>query len=255
MAPAACPSDRLVEHHRALARRRRRHDDGRLLRGLADGRTFAEQMCMRAGDRARRCARSPTPCTPRARPRRSSSAHCGWFTQEHASSAGAAARARRSAFNAYGLMAGMPFALRDDARPRSRATVDEFGARGARSRARRASTRSSCTSATATCSASSSARRPTGAATSTAAASTSRAALAARGAARACAQRGRRRASRSSRKTNLRDGFRGGLELDDAVGVAQRARARRHRRDRAVAAASPAARRSTCSAARRRSPR
>jgi len=124
MCPGGVPSDQLVEHHRALAAGGVGMTTVAYCAVSADGRTFAEQMFMR-----------PEVVLPLRRltdavHREGAAAslqlgHCGWFTKNMALST-RLPRGPSLAFNAYGLSAGKPVALAMSGAEIAR-VISEFG--------------------------------------------------------------------------------------------------------------------------------
>jgi 2,4-dienoyl-CoA reductase-like NADH-dependent reductase (Old Yellow Enzyme family) len=124
MCPGGIPSPQLVEHHRALAAGGVGLTTVAYCAVSADGRTFAEQMCMRPELVA------PLRRLTDAVHREGAAAslqlgHCGWFTKNKALST-RMPRGPSLAFNAYGLSAGKPFALAMSGAEVARVTL-EFG--------------------------------------------------------------------------------------------------------------------------------
>jgi 2,4-dienoyl-CoA reductase-like NADH-dependent reductase (Old Yellow Enzyme family) len=124
MCPAGVPSDALVEHHRALAA------GGVALTTVAycavspDGRTFAEQMCMRPE------TVSPLRRVTDAVHREGGAAslqlgHCGWFTKNRALSTWLP-RGPSFVVNQYGISAGKPVGLAMSERDIA-GVIDDFG--------------------------------------------------------------------------------------------------------------------------------
>ena len=131
MCPGGVPSDRLVELHRAMAAGGVALTTVAYCAVSADGRTFAEQMFMRPG------VIEPLRRVTDAVHHEGGAAslqlgHCGWFTK-NAELSTRLPRGPSLAFNAYGLSAGKPIALPMNADQIGQVT-QEFGdaARGAR---------------------------------------------------------------------------------------------------------------------------
>jgi len=109
MSPGGVPSDALVEHHRALAAGGVGMTTVAYCAVSADGRTFADQMCMR------RETVAPLRRVTDAVHREGGAAslqlgHCGWFTKNAALSTWFP-RGPSLTLNQYGLSAGKPLAL------------------------------------------------------------------------------------------------------------------------------------------------
>jgi 2,4-dienoyl-CoA reductase-like NADH-dependent reductase (Old Yellow Enzyme family) len=131
MCPGGVPSDRLVEHHRALAAGGVGMTTVAYCAVSADGRTFAEQMFMRPEVIA------PLRRVTDAVHREGGAAslqlgHCGWFTKNSELST-RFPRGPSLTFNAYGLSAGKPIALPMSADEIRGVTV-EFGNAARRAR-------------------------------------------------------------------------------------------------------------------------
>lgn len=131
MCPGGLPSDALVEHHRALAA------GGVALTTVAycavapDGRTFAEQMVMRPE------TLSPLRRVTDAVHREGGAAslqlgHCGWFTKNRELSTWLP-RGPSPVVNQYGIAAGKPFGLAMDAREIAQ-VIEDFGRAAGRAR-------------------------------------------------------------------------------------------------------------------------
>ncbi|HTO52845.1 MAG TPA: NADH:flavin oxidoreductase [Myxococcota bacterium] len=125
MTPGGLPSDALVEHHRALAA------GGVGLTTVAycavapDGRTFAEQLTMRR-DTVGPLRRVTDAVHAAGGAASIQLGHCGWFTKNRELSSWLP-RGPSRVVNQYGIAAGKPFGLA--MRPSDIArTVDEFGA-------------------------------------------------------------------------------------------------------------------------------
>lgn len=109
MCPDGVPSAQLVEHHRALAAGGVALTTVAYCAVSADGRTFAEQMYMRPEVIAP--LRSVTDAVHREGGAASLQlGHCGWFTRNKALST-RLPRGPSLAFNGYGLSAGKPIAI------------------------------------------------------------------------------------------------------------------------------------------------
>jgi 2,4-dienoyl-CoA reductase-like NADH-dependent reductase (Old Yellow Enzyme family) len=124
MCPGGVPSEQLVEHHRALAAGGVGMTTVAYCAVSADGRTFAEQMFMRPEVVA------PLRRVTDAVHREGAAAslqlgHCGWFTKNKALST-RLPRGPSLALNAYGLSAGKPLARAMSERE-IEAVIAEFG--------------------------------------------------------------------------------------------------------------------------------
>ncbi len=124
MCPGGIPSDALVEHHRALAAGGVGMTTVAYCSVSADGRTFAEQMYMRPEVLA------PLRRVTDAVHREGGAAslqlgHCGWFTK-NADLSTRLPRGPSLTFNAYGLSAGKPIAVAMNQGEIARVT-QEFG--------------------------------------------------------------------------------------------------------------------------------
>ena len=124
MCPGGIPSDALVEHHRALAAGGVGMTTVAYCSVSADGRTFAEQMYMRPEVLA------PLRLVTDAVHREGGAAslqlgHCGWFTK-NAELSTRLPRGPSLTFNAYGLSAGKPIAVAMNPGEIARVT-QEFG--------------------------------------------------------------------------------------------------------------------------------
>jgi 2,4-dienoyl-CoA reductase-like NADH-dependent reductase (Old Yellow Enzyme family) len=216
MCPGGVPSDALVEHHRTLAQGGVGMTTVAYCSVSADGRTFAEQMFMRPELVAP--LRRLTAAVHGAGAAASLQlGHCGWFTKNRALST-RLPRGPSLTFNAYGLAVGKPIALA--LRASEIARIPEEFARAA-GLAREAGFDAvelhlghGYLLSQFLCPATNRRRDAYGGDLD--------------GRARLALEVVRRVREAVGPgfpilcKTNLRDGFRGGLELDDAVGLAQR---------------------------------
>ncbi len=124
MCPGGVPSPQLVEHHRALAAGGVGMTTVAYCAVSSDGRTFAEQMFMRPEVVAP--LRRVTDAAHREGAATSLQlGHCGWFTKNKALST-RLPRGPSLAFNAYGLSVGKPIA-RAMNRHEIEGVIEEFG--------------------------------------------------------------------------------------------------------------------------------
>jgi 2,4-dienoyl-CoA reductase-like NADH-dependent reductase (Old Yellow Enzyme family) len=129
MCPGGIPSAALVEHHRAVARGGVGMTTVAYCAVSPDGRTFEQQMHMRE-EVAVELAKITEACHAEGARVALQLGHCGFFSR-NTSISGGRPRGPSFALNLYGALIGMPFA-RAMSEEEIRQTVDEFGEAAAR---------------------------------------------------------------------------------------------------------------------------